>query len=339
LNVADAGVIDVGYAGVVGADNIADGEQIYGNFPDDVSEGDTYGPVNYYAYVPFEQIWPWSGSWDDLPAAHGAAVAFDIATFLALIALGLRLRPGEEGRRLAAILGFGWAAYPYAAYTLESNSNDTLVALFLVAVMLALARPAVRGVAAALATLTKFVPGILLPMLATYDADPLRKHIRRPLIFSVAAAATAFVVLAQTIFGVGLGEMYDRTVAYQAGRDSPFSVWGQVSWLDPLRLAILGATVLGAIALAFRPRRKTPVQVAAFSAALLIGLQLTAQHWFYLYIVWFFPLFLVGLAAVRPEREPLPARSPKPGRRDRPRRLLPSPRRLRRPSRSEPASV
>ena len=58
LNVADSGAIDVGYAGVVGADRIADGEQLYGNFPDDVSQGDTYGPVNYYAYVPFEQDLP-----------------------------------------------------------------------------------------------------------------------------------------------------------------------------------------------------------------------------------------------------------------------------------------
>ena len=75
LNVADSGAIDVGYASVVGADRIAHGEPIYDNFPEDVSQGDTYGPVNYYAYVPFELAWPWSGTWDDLPAAHGAAVS------------------------------------------------------------------------------------------------------------------------------------------------------------------------------------------------------------------------------------------------------------------------
>ena len=45
LNVADSGAIDVGYASVVGADRIAHGEPIYDNFPDDVSQGDTYGPV------------------------------------------------------------------------------------------------------------------------------------------------------------------------------------------------------------------------------------------------------------------------------------------------------
>ena len=96
LNMADSGAIDVGYAGVVGADRIAHGEPLYDNFPGDVSQGDTYGPVNYLAYVPFEPIWPWQGSWDDLPAAHGAAVAFDLATFALLIWLGLRIRPGPQ---------------------------------------------------------------------------------------------------------------------------------------------------------------------------------------------------------------------------------------------------
>ena len=168
LNMADSGAIDVGYAGVVGADRIAHGEPIYDNFPNDVSQGDTYGPVNYYAYVPFERIWPWSGTWNDLPAAHGAAVFFDLATFGFLILLGIRIRPGPEGKKLAATLAFGWAAYPYTAFALESNSNDTLVAMLLVATLLVLARPVARGAMAALATFTKFAPVLLAPMLMTY---------------------------------------------------------------------------------------------------------------------------------------------------------------------------
>ena len=78
LNVVDSNVIDVGYSGVIGADRIADGKPIYDNFPDDDQSGDTYGPVAYYAYVPFEQVLPWSGTWDDLPAAHAAAIFFDL---------------------------------------------------------------------------------------------------------------------------------------------------------------------------------------------------------------------------------------------------------------------
>ena len=40
--------------------------------------------------------------------------------------------------------------------------------------------------------------------------------------------------------------------------------------------------------------------MAALGAALLIGVQLTMHHWFYLYIVWFYPLLLVALAVRSP---------------------------------------
>jgi hypothetical protein len=383
LNLADSGVIDVGYAGVVGADRIADGNQLYGQFPEDVSQGDTYGPVNYLAYVPFEQTWPWSGSWDDLPAAHGAAVFFDLATFAALLLLGIRIRPGPAGRRLAAILGFGWAAYPYTAFVLESNSNDSLVALLLVCTLLVLHRPVARGATLALATLTKFAPLILFPLLATYrgsgdvaggasdgsDADsslpaggadlgdrpsgsegggtksvtgPAGRALSRArgsAAFVVAFFTVTLILLLPTLLGPGLHEFVSRTITYQADRDSPFSIWGQVAGLEPLRWAIIAATAGLALLVAFRPRRKSLAQLAALAAALLIGLQLAAQHWFYLYIVWFFPLLMVALATISPEPAASPARSTWPGRRDRSRPPLPSPiRRLRR-SRSEPASV
>jgi hypothetical protein len=303
LNVSDSGAIDVGYAGVVGADRIAHGEPIYDNFPADVSQGDTYGPVNYLAYVPFERIWPWSGSWDDLPAAHAAAVLFDLATFLLLVLLGIRIRPGPPGRRLAAILSFGWAAYPYTAFALESNSNDTLVAMLLVATLLVLARPAARGALAALATLSKFAPALIVPMLMTYrlpverctDAPPACDRTRGPATFALAFVMVSIAVLLWPAIDPGLDTFYERTIAYQADRDSPFSIWGQVPSLEPLRVAILVATGGLSLLLAFRPRRKSLIQVAALGAALLIAVQLTMQHWFYLYIVWFYPLLLIAV--------------------------------------------
>ncbi len=289
LNMADSGAIDVGYAGVVGADRISHGEPIYDNFPEDVSQGDTYGPVNYYAYVPFERIWPWSGTWNDLPAAHGAAVFFDLATFALLIFLGRRIRPGPAGNKLAATLAFGWAAYPYTAFALLSNSNDTLVAMFLVAALLALARPATRGVMAALATFAKFAPVVLVPMLATYGQKRWR--------FVLAFAITTIAVMLWPTIDPGLHTFYDRTIAYQAGRNSPFSIWGQTPALEPLRIAILATVAALALLFAFRPKDKKLFQVAALGAALLIGIQLTMHHWFYLYIVWFYPLLLVAIAS------------------------------------------
>jgi hypothetical protein len=176
LNVVDSNVIDVGYAGVIGADRIMDGDTLYGpGFSRDVEHGDTYGPVNYLMYVPFEQALPWSGRWDDLPAAHGAAIGFDLLTLAGLMLLGRRLRAGREGRLLGLGLGWAWVACPYTAYVLESNSNDTLVALFVVAALLALTferesrklSALVRGAAVGLGAAAKFAPLALAPLFAT----------------------------------------------------------------------------------------------------------------------------------------------------------------------------
>ena len=92
LNVTDSNVIDVGYAGVIGAQRIVHGGALYGSYPSDNEHGDTYGPVNYEAYVPFEQIFGWSGTWDDLPAAHAAAIVFDLLAVALLFLLGRRVR-------------------------------------------------------------------------------------------------------------------------------------------------------------------------------------------------------------------------------------------------------
>lgn len=328
LNMADAGAIDVGYAGVVGADKIAHGEPIYGNFPAEIRDGDTYGPVNYLAYVPFERIWPYSGKWDTLPAAHGASVAFDIATFILLLVLGIRIRPGPEGRRLGAILAFGWAAFPYTAYVLESDSNDSLIAALLVLTLVVLAKPLWRGVALSLATWAKFVPLVLAPMLLTYRpepdpslpasessadaANPRNGSVfsRPALLFSIGFAVVTVLVMTWPAINPGLKVFYERTIAAQAGRVSPFSIWGQDESLEPIRIAILAATGVLSVALAFVPRKKSLLQVAALSAALILCVEITLHHWFYLYIVWFFPLMLVALCLLEPSEEPDPDQVP-----------------------------
>ena len=129
LNVADSNVIDVGYAGVIGADRLADGDKLWGAFPKDNEHGDTYGPVTYAAYVPFEQVLPWSGRWDDLPAAHAAAITFDLLCLGLLFLIGRRMR----GPTLGLALAYAWAANPFTLYALDCNVNDALVAALVLA--------------------------------------------------------------------------------------------------------------------------------------------------------------------------------------------------------------
>lgn len=316
INIADSGVIDVGYAGTVGADRIAHGQPIYGEgeFPDDNPFGDTYGPANYYAYVPFELALPWSGDWDELAASHAAAIAFDLATVLGLVAFGVRLRPGRPGRELGIVLAFAWVAYPYTAFALQSNANDSLVAALLVWSLTLFARPLARGALLALAAVAKFAPLALAPLYLSGELGlPERRAERdrgasslawlRP-VGGCAAALVAVValMLAHPAIDPGLATFWERTVANQLERSSPFSIWGQVDGIGWLKTAAIALAAALAVAVAFVPRRRSIAQVAALAAAVLVAVQLAAEHWFYLYIPWFLPALLIALAIAAPVR-------------------------------------
>jgi hypothetical protein len=306
LNIADSGVIDVGYAGVIGADHLTHGQAIWNNFSSDNPFGDTYGPFNYYAYVPFELVLPWGGSWDELPAAHAAAIFFDLATVAGLFLLGRRLRPGGDGTRFGVILGFAWAAFPFTDYALQSNSNDALVAALLVWALVLFASPVWRAVMLGLSIATKFAPIPLVPLFAAgqsgvlsrvHASQPLRRRLRPVALFGAALIVVLGLMVALPALDPGLGTFYDRTIKSQIDRTSPFSIWGQDHSLEWVQTAVKVFAIGLALLVAFVPRRRSLAQVAALSAAVIIAVELAAEHWFYLYIPWFFGLALAGLAA------------------------------------------
>jgi hypothetical protein len=296
LNVTNSNVIDVGYSGVIGAHRIVHGQDLYANnWPSNDASGDTYGPVNYYAYIPAERLFPWSGRWDDLPAAHLAAVVFDLLTIAGLFMLGRRIR----GPSLGIVLAYAWAAFPFTLYASSTNSNDALVALLLVATLLVAGRPAARGAMAALAGLTKFAPLALAPLFARTPRDVKPSRLRPgPVSFvayALAFALTAGIALLPVILGGDLEIFWDHTIGFQHDRQSPFSIWGLWSGLDGLQTAVQAAAVLLALAVGVWPRRPTLIQMSACGAAVLIALQLGLDYWFFLYVVWFLPLVLVAL--------------------------------------------
>jgi hypothetical protein len=325
LNVTDANVIDVGYAGVIGADEIVHDRALYGHWPHDNEHGDTYGPVSYESYVPFEQALGWSGTWDDLPAAHAAAIVFDLLALGLIFLLGLRIR----GPTLGIALAYAWVAYPFTLFALESGSNDTLVAVFILAALLVASSPPARGVFAALAGLSKFAPLALVPVLATHGLftgggsseraagdervlnrrQSAHKRARALAAFFFAFILTVAIVSIPAITHDSLHTIYERTIEYQANRGSPFSVWGLYGGLHGVQTAVQVAAVVLALALAVLPRRPDVVGLAAACAAIVIAVQLGVEHWFYLYIPWFFPLVMIALLGVRldpPRRLPTP---------------------------------
>jgi hypothetical protein len=296
LNVIDSQVIDIGFAGVVGADRITSGEGVYdGSFSPLIDRGDSYGPLNYLLYVPFEQLFPWGGGLEPLPAAHAVAILFDLLVVGLLVLLGRRLRDGAEGAALGIALAFAWLAYPYTLYALNANGgNDAIVAASLVGALLVLGSAPARGLVLALGAAVKFGPLALAPLFAAGSGE---RRWRSALVFGLVLVAVWAVVLVPLLPDGGLREFYDRTLGYQASRGSPFSIWGlepSLGWLQDL---VRGGAVALGLALFFLPVRRDALQIAALGAALLIATQAGSTHWFYFFILWWTPYVLANVFA------------------------------------------
>jgi hypothetical protein len=99
---------------------------------------------------------------------------------------------------------------------------------------------------------------------------------------------------------------YDHTFGYQFSRSSPFSIWDWRQYhargLPDLRWGqrvLYGLLVAGAVVLAFRPRRRSPLRMAAYTGALLVGFESVLTHWSWLYLPWFFPFVAFALFSTR----------------------------------------
>ena len=323
-------VIDVGYAGVVGADRILEGRAPYVAMPVEggrpcapprsdgrVREriqpdgrcestnprGDTYGPVAYLAYVPAVLAFGWEGRWDDLPAAHATAIGLDLLVLLGLVLVGRRL----GGARLAAALAFGWAAYPFTTYALLANTNDALMPALLVWGFWLASSPSARGAATALAGWAKFASLLVVPLWLTYRSG-LRPAslVRFAAGFGVATVLAFSILLLEPSLWNALETFWERTIAFQLGRDSPFSIWGWGQYhaagipdLASLQTVVQVVTIVLAGVVAAVPREKGPLELAALTAAVLLGVQLSLTHWFYLYLPWMLPFALLAVVAPR----------------------------------------
>ncbi len=324
---------------MIGAQRIADGEAPYGHFPDGKGpscgpsdrtgrtvfhvqangrcekqneHGDTYGPVAYEAYLPGFAIFGWAGKDDPLHAAHFTSIVFDLACMLGLVLVGLRY--GD--RRLAATLAFAWAAFPFTQYVANTSSNDAIQPALLIFGFWLAASPWARGSFAALAAWTKFAPLVIAPLWATYPARRLRPTLAFVAAFAAATLAAFWVLLLEPDPLGAVSTVWDRAIGHQLHRESPFSLWDWRQYhaglpdLHIVQWVLQGLLVLGAVALAFVPRRKSPLQLAALTAALLIGFEIVLTHWFYLYVAWFFPFVALALLAGKTDEGDSWPRSP-----------------------------
>ncbi len=334
LNWRASNVIDVGYSGVIGADRIMHGQAPYGHFPvedpqpkcgpaDSSGEvrdriqtngrcesanplGDTYGPMSYIAYIPGYELFGWSHKWDSkLHAVHFTSILFDLLAILGLAFVGRRL----GGPRLGATAAFAWAAWPFTQYASSSNTNDAIAPALLVWGFAVLTSDVGRGFFVALSGWTKFASLLVLPLWSGYP------EARRPRPTAHGAAR----LCARN--GGGFLGAAARAVA--AAR-SPRLLRPHDQLADRTRLTVLdlglgpvprkghpepaarAARAAGAARprarslLAWFPRYRSPLRLAALTAAVLMGFELVLTHWFYLYLPWFFPFVALALVAPLP---------------------------------------
>ena len=325
------GVIDVGLAGVVGASRILDGEAPYGNMPQrgdlepcgpkdadgevreriqtngrceaGIERGDTYGPVAYVAYVPAVLVFEWSGKWDSLPAAHATSILFDVLTILGLVLVGLRF----GGVRLAArarvrlVRVSVHRVRPEREH--ERHDHARAARLRLLAGVVGVGAR-IGGCARRVGEVRRVAPRAALGQLP--DARAPRRVLKFAVAFAAATVASFVILLLEPSLWRAIRTFWDRTVGFQAGRDSPFSLWGwgqyhaegipDLGFVQPA-LAVLAVAI--AIAAAFVPREKGPIELAALTAAVLVAFQLSLTHWFYLYLPWFLPFVLLWLLLPR----------------------------------------
>jgi hypothetical protein len=324
LNIERSNVIDVGYSGVIGADRIVHGQAPWGNFPQETINGrnlkicsktdtemrrqtngacervnplgDTYGPTAYEAYIPAYLITGWSGKWDDLPTAHVTVILFDLLTIVGLWFVGLRF----GGPRLGAVLAFAWAAYPFTQYVSNSNTNDAIMPCFLVWGFWLVSRPAARGVLTALSGWTKFASLIVAPLWLTYPTGRLSRRFAAG--FAAGTLAVFSILLLDPHPLHEIATFWHRTVGYQLGRDAPWSLWDWRQYharglpdLHVVQRVLQVALLAGAFAVSVWPRRKSPLQLVAFTAVLLAGFEMVQTYWLYTYIPWFFPFAAIAL--------------------------------------------
>ena len=345
LNWRSSNVIDVGYSGVIGADRIVHGQSPYGHFPQEdnlpkcgpadssgevrdrvqtngICEtanplGDTYGPVSYLAYIPGYELFGWSHKWDRLPSVHFTSILFDSICLLGLILVGRRF----GGAPLAATLAFAWVAWPFSQYASNANTNDAIPPALLIWGFLGVTYAPARATAVALSAWTKFASLLVVPLWAGY---PDTRRTRPMLVYYawfLGVTAVVFVVLLLEPSPLHAARVfYDRTISFQIGRSSPFSIWDWRQYhakglpdLHIIQRVLEVALVVGAVLLARYPRHRSPLRLAALTGAVLVGFELVLTHWFYLYLPWFFPFVALALVAPLPgASEQQGAREPEP---------------------------
>ena len=211
------------------------------------------------------------------------------------------------------MLAFAWAAYPFTQYASNSNTNDALMPCFLIWGFWLVSSPGRARRASRRSRAGR----------SSRRSSSRRSGSRIPAGGRRGGSSSGSLVATLAAFSIVLLEpsplhelrvFWDRTVRWQVGRDAPWSLWDWGQYharglpdLHIVQRVLQALLVAGAVVVAFVPRRKSPLQLAALTAALLAGFELVLTYWLYTYIPWFFGFAAIAAARAggRRAREPV----------------------------------
>jgi len=303
VSVSSFDAVDVLYAVMEGATRIVHGVLPYGHMPPGIIHGDTYPILSYLLYTPLALVAPVTDVWGSVDGGLAVAALAAIVAAWAVFRIfaGGRLRAGasrpvevEEAGLRAAL---AWLAFPPLLIVVSTGTTDVVLAAMVLVAILLWRRPVACSGMLAFAGWFKLAPFALLPVCVA----PLRGRRLAWALASIAAVSLPLIGVLVALGGIGGPADMIHAVAYQFSRGVQQSVWGALGTaaLQPLAQG----AVLGLIAAAMVKLRQDPhlardrERMAALSAAILIGLQLTAEYWAFLYLVWVLPLAIVSLLA------------------------------------------
>lgn len=313
VSVSSTDAVDVIYAVMEGATKLVGGVLPYGHMPGDVIHGDTYPLLSYGLYVPIAWLSPVQSVWDSVDIALGVTAMAALGTAWAVFraVAGRRRERGatrSPEREAAGLRGaLTWLSFPPLLISVSSGTTDVVLAAVLVLALLLWRRPAIATGLLAAGAWFKLAPAALLPV----RLAPLRGRDMARSLAAIVLVSAPLVALLIVLGGSDGPTAMLHAMSYQLSRGSPQSLWAAlgISWLQPVGQAVVLAMVAGA---AVRLRREPEladdrVRMAALTGAILIALQLAANYWAFLYLVWVMPAITVALLT-EPEQAPVPVR-------------------------------
>lgn len=302
VGVSSLHVLDVGYAVMEGATGLLHGVLPYGHIPD-ILHGDTYPIASYLLYLPFAALSPVHSAWDNADATLFVAVAAAL-----LVAWAIWRRAGLPASTTGLRAAVAVLAFPPLLVTVSTGTTDVVLAAMLLAVWLLWHRPGWAMGVLSVAAWFKAAPALLVPLLL---APQRRRTAARGLAALVAVSALMTGVLVG-VGGVGaVGQMLSA-MAFQFTRASPHTLWALVGSVPLQQLAEASTLALlagGAVRLRRdRSLAQDPMRIAALFGAVLLGVQISASYWNYMYLVWTAPFIVMGLFGA-PMAPPAPEES------------------------------